>query len=91
MQKNSRPGHLYRPHPGEVLKRRYIDKSPLTQHEIAVRLGINTNQLSCFINCNCDLTLELAKKLELVSGISSAAWMNYKIAYDIYKAADLSN
>nr|WP_283620493.1 HigA family addiction module antitoxin [Alteromonas macleodii] len=84
----SRPEHLKRPHPGEVFKRRCMSKSSLKQNEIAQCLSISTKHLSRFINGHSNLTIELARKLEAVSGISAQAWMHYQVAYDLYRTAN---
>ena len=87
-ERASRPEHLKRPHPGEVFKRRCMSKSPLKQTEIAQCLEISTKHLSRFVNGHSNLTIEFARKLEAVSGISAQAWMHYQVAYDLYRTAN---
>lgn len=83
----SRDEGLHRPHPGDVFKRRCLSKSRLKQPEIAVLMGISPKHLSRFINGHVSVQIELARKLESVTNISAAAWLNYQNAYDLYKTA----
>ena len=87
-ERGSRPEHLKRPHPGEVFKRRCMSKSPLKQSEIAQCLEVSCKHLSRFVNGHSSLTIEFARKLEAVSGISAQAWMHYQVAYDLYRTAN---
>ena len=86
-ERASRPEHLKRPHPGEVFKRRCMAKSPLKQSEVAQCLEVSTKHLSRFVNGHSNLTVEFARKLDAVSGISAKAWMHYQVAYDLYRTA----
>ncbi|MDO6473837.1 HigA family addiction module antitoxin [Alteromonas sp. 1_MG-2023] len=78
---------LFRPHPGEVFKRRCLSKTKLKQPEIADLMGVSTKHLSRFINGHVTVQIDLARKLESVTNISAAAWLNYQNAYDLYKTA----
>lgn len=42
-QQVSRPEDLPRPHPGDVFKRRFIEKTSLKRPEIAAVLGVSEN------------------------------------------------
>jgi addiction module HigA family antidote len=83
----SRPEHLPRPHPGSVFKRRVLDKINLNHAVVAEKIGISTKHLSRFVNGHVSVTIELARKLEAATSISAAAWMNYQVAYDLYRTA----
>ncbi|MDF2179171.1 HigA family addiction module antitoxin [Aliiglaciecola sp. CAU 1673] len=86
----SRPEHLYRPHPGEVFKRRCLSKTELTQKEVAEKMGISPKHLSRFINGHVQVEITLARKLESVTNISAGAWLHYQTAYDLYKTANMN-
>jgi len=81
----SRPEHLPRPHPGSVFKRRVLDIVNLNRATVAEKIGISTKQLSRFVNGHAPVTIEFARKLEAATSISAAAWMNYQVAYDLYR------
>jgi addiction module HigA family antidote len=84
----SRPESLPRSHPGAVFKRRVLDRANLKRSEVAERLGISEKHLSRFVNGHVSLTIEFARKLEAATNISAAAWMNYQVAYDLYKTSN---
>ena len=86
-QETSRSESLFRPHPGEVFKRRCLSKTILKQEEIAKRIGISTKHLSRFSNGHIRVGVELARKLEACTNISANAWLNYQTQYDLYKTA----
>lgn len=84
----NRSEELFRPHPGEVFKRRCLSKTKLKHPEVASQLGVSDKHLSRFINGHVSVRIELARKLESVTNISAAAWLNYQNAYDLYRTAD---
>jgi antitoxin HigA-1 len=85
-----RPEYLYRPHPGEVFKRRCLSKTNLTQEEVANRIGISAKHLSRLVNGHVHVEVGLARKLEACTNISAGAWLHYQVQYDLYQTPKLN-
>ncbi|SET58874.1 HigA family addiction module antitoxin [Thalassotalea agarivorans] len=88
-QQVSRPEDLPRPHPGDVFKRRFIEKTSLKRPEIAAVLGVSEKHLSRFVNGHIRVEVAFARKLEACTNVSANAWLHYQIQYDLYKTAKL--
>ncbi|MDO6428905.1 HigA family addiction module antitoxin [Thalassotalea sp. 1_MG-2023] len=87
----ARAESLHRPHPGEVLKRRFLDKTELKRPEVAEMIGISTKHLSRLINGHIHVEVNLARKLEACTNLSARAWLHYQNQYDLYTTTKLSN
>jgi addiction module HigA family antidote len=81
-KKTERPDSLYRPHPGQVFKRRFISKTTLKQEKVAKRIGISFQHLSRFLNCEVDVDVELSNKLSTYTNLSAYAWLHYQTQHD---------
>jgi addiction module HigA family antidote len=77
-----RPESQYRPHPAEVFKRRFLSKTTLKQEEVAKRIGISSQQLSRFLNCEVDVDVELSNKLSAFTNLSAECWLYYQTQHD---------
>ena len=80
-----RSNSLYRPHPGEVLKRRVLDKTKQPYKEVAKILGISELNLSLLIQGKMNITDQLAQQLASMTKISADTWLYYQYEYDLYK------
>lgn len=81
-----RPDRLYRPHPGEVIKRRVLDTLAITPQQLSQTMGEHADLLNDVLNKEKPIDISLAEKLAQVSGISVQAWMQYQHAYDAHQA-----
>ncbi|MDN4501403.1 HigA family addiction module antitoxin [Alteromonadaceae bacterium BrNp21-10] len=75
-------------HPGLIFNERVLQQHNITQTEAALRLHMSRKQVSLFVNAKSDVSVSLAKKLEISTGISAGFWLNLQKAYDLYKARD---
>jgi len=76
-------------HPGEVLKKLWLEPMGLTMTEAAAMLGVSRKTVSKIINGHGAITPEMALRLEIVFGTSAQAWMNMQTAYDLWHMAKL--
>jgi addiction module HigA family antidote len=87
----TRSDSLFRPHPGEVFKRRCLSKTSLKQNEVAEHIGVSAKHLSRFTNGHVHVGVELARKLEACTNISASAWLTYQTHYDLFTTVKLEN
>ena len=76
---------LHRPHPGKILKRRFLDKKELKRLEAAEVIGISSKQLSRLIDGHVHVDVNLARQLEAYTNLSAGTWLHYQKQYDLYQ------
>lgn len=72
-------------HPGEFIRRVYIDEGELKQADIAAALRVNRSTLSRLIKGDSDVTPQMALKLHKVLGRTAQSWMNMQQAHSLAK------
>lgn len=72
-------------HPGSYVED-IIDDLNISQNEFAERLGTSSKTVSELVNGLCNISPDLAYKLEQLTSISFDMWMNLQNAYDKKKA-----
>ena len=73
-------------HPGEVLKKLYLDELGLTITKAAEKLAMPRAALSEIINCRRNVSPKTAIKFAKAFGGSAGRWLNMQAAYDLYQA-----
>lgn len=73
-------------HPGEFIKRVYIEEAGLTASAIAEGLRVNKGTFSRLLRGLNDVTPAMALKLSAVLGRSAQSWMNMQSAHSLAKA-----
>lgn len=68
-------------HPGYYVAE-IVEDMGITQDEFAARLGTTGKTLSQLINGQCNLSMDLAKKLSAMLGTSPDLWLNLQTAYE---------
>lgn len=66
--------------PGETIKEQLVEKG-MKQKEFAVRMGMSEKHTSRLINGEVQLTIEMARKLEMVLGVPTQFWCNLESLY----------
>lgn len=66
--------------PGETMKEQLQDRN-MSQKEFALRMGMTEKHISRLINGEVHLTVETARKLELVFGVPAQFWCNLESTY----------
>lgn len=72
-------------HPGEFIKRVYIETENLDSNIIAQKLQISPDELNRLINGYSNITPDLATKLSNVLGRSPESWQLMQSNYDLWK------
>lgn len=75
--------------PGETIKEQLVDRC-MKQKEFAMRMGMSEKHISKLINGEVQLTVDVARKLEMVLGTPTQFWCNLESQYreDIIKAEE---
>jgi len=76
-------------HPGVVFKERFLSRHGISNSEAARKLHMSREQVSRFVNGHSALTRELAKKLEVSTGVSMKYWLSRQMAHDLQQAETL--
>jgi HTH-type transcriptional regulator/antitoxin HigA len=65
--------------------REWCDENETTQADLAWVLGISQKHMSALVRGRATLTIPMAVKLEVATGISARMWMNLEFEYRIRK------
>lgn len=75
-------------HPGLIFNERILIPHKISQTGAAKSLHMSRKQISLFVNGEATVSILLAKKLEISTGISAGFWLNIQKNYDLYMARD---
>ncbi len=75
-------------HPGEVLKRDFLDEMGITPYALSRDAGIDKGKLSRIINGKASISADTALRLATYFGTSADSWMNLQARYDLEIAKD---
>jgi addiction module HigA family antidote len=71
------------PHPGDFIRTEIIEPAGLTVTAAASALGVSRPALSSLLNCNADLSGDMALRIEKAFGVRMDTLMRMQSAYDI--------
>jgi len=74
------------PHPGEYLKHDVLPALGMTITELADHLGVTRATLSALVNCNSDLSLEMAQRLGKAFRNGTRFWYTLQMQRNIWLA-----
>ena len=73
-------------HPGEFIKRVYLDPLNVGSNELARKLQVSPGLVSRLINGQTDLSPAMALKLSKVLGRSPESWLLMQDNFDLWQA-----
>lgn len=76
-----RSNQLTAKHPGYVFEHRFLNSSTRCTSEIALEMGVSSDDLVDFLNGNVSVNSTFATKLADVTGMSAAFWVNLQRIY----------
>lgn len=81
------------PHPGEFIKKVYLDpvKDTVSRSEVARHLNVSRSAFNRLVNMDSDLTCEMALRLSRVLGGSPESWLGLQSAYDLWNKSKKMN
>lgn len=72
-------------HPGEMLKKEFLEPLGMTQRELADCMGVHVPRVNELITGKRGVTPETAAMLARVFDTSERFWLNLQSAYDLYE------
>ena len=80
---------LYPPiHPGEILLDDFIEGFGITQHKLAVSIGVPPRRINEIVHGKRGITADTALRLGKNFGVEPIFWMNLQNLYEIELAED---
>ena len=75
-------------HPGEVLMEDFIEGFGITQHKLAVAIGVPPRRINEIVHGKRGITADTAVRLSRYFGTTSEFWMNLQMRYELERAED---
>lgn len=70
-------------HPGEILMLEYLEPLNVTQHRLAVAIGVPPRRINEIVHGKRRITPDTALRLAHFFGTSERFWLNVQARYDI--------
>ena len=75
---------LYPPiHPGEILQEDFLDGFGITQHKLAVSIGVPPRGINEIVHGKRRITADTALRLGRYFGMSAQFWVNLQARYEL--------
>lgn len=71
--------------PGQVLKEKLLDGMNLTQAELARAIGISCPRLNMILKGRCQISAEIALRIERVFDISPQYWLRVRNEFELFE------
>jgi len=78
------------PHPGEILKREFLEPLDMTQTELSERLDVPFPRVNEIINGKRAVTPETAIMLSELFEVSALFWIDLQKKYDLFRVSNSS-
>ncbi|WP_217614987.1 HigA family addiction module antitoxin [Cellulomonas sp. GbtcB1] len=75
-------------HPGEVLQEDFLDGFGITQHKLAVSIGVPPRRINEIVHGKRSVSADTALRLAKFFGTSAQFWLNLQARYDLDLAED---
>src|SRR5690554_3169803 len=70
-------------HPGNVFRTRFLKRHSITITDAAKKMHMQRAQLSRFVNGGTPVSLQLALKIEVATGVSAKYWLLRQVDFDL--------
>ena len=75
-------------HPGEILAEEYLAPLGVTQHRLAVAIGVPPRRINEIVHGKRRISADTALRLARFFGTSERFWMNLQVRYDLEAERD---
>lgn len=75
-------------HPGEVLAEEYLEPLGVTQHRLAVAIGVPPQRIDEIVHGKRGISADTALRLGRFFGTSERFWLNLQSRYDLEREKD---
>lgn len=76
-------------HPGEVLAEDYLEPLGVTQHRLAVAIGVPPRRINEIVHGKRGISADTALRLARFFGTSERFWLNLQSRYDLEREKDV--
>ena len=76
-------------HPGEVLMEDFIEGFGITQHKLAIAIGVPPRRINEIVHGKRGITADTAMRLSRYFGTTPGFWMNLQMRYELDRAEDV--
>lgn len=80
------PTHRVPTHPGEMLRKEFLEPLHITQRDLADAIGVPYQRINEIVNQRRGITPSTALRLARYFGTSSSFWLNGQMRWDLYHA-----
>lgn len=81
--------NIYPPiHPGEILVEEFLDPMGITQHKLAVSIGVPPRRINEIVHGKRRITADTALRLGRFFGVTAQFWINLQSHYDLEVATE---
>ena len=77
---------LINPHPGEILKKEFLEELGMSQNALADALKVPRNRIHAIVNGNRSITADTDLRLCKFFKLSDGYWLRLQNAYDTMEA-----
>ena len=70
-------------HPGEILQVEYLEPLGVTQHRLAVAIGVSPRRINEIVHGKRGITADTALRLARYFGTSDRFWLNLQSRYEL--------
>ena len=70
-------------HPGEILQLEYLEPLGVTQHRVAVAIGVPPRRINEIVHGKRGITADTALRLARYFGTSERFWLNLQSRYEL--------
>ena len=74
------------PHPGEFIRKIYITPHNISVRKVAESLGVSPSTLNRVLNCESNISPEMALRLSKALGRSPESWLAMQDQYNLWHA-----
>ncbi|UIZ92838.1 HigA family addiction module antidote protein [Corynebacterium sp. CNCTC7651] len=75
-------------HPGEILMEDFLNEMGITQHKLAVSIGVPPRRINEIAHGKRAITADTALRLAKFFGVSPQFWLGLQTQYDLDEAED---
>ena len=75
-------------HPGEILREEYLEPLGITQHRLAVEIGVPPRRINEIVHGKRGITADTALRLARYFGTSERFFLNLQARYEIERERD---
>src|SRR3954471_18216524 len=86
ISKGSIMGQLRNPHPGEILKKEFLNQINVSQNQLAQSIGVPSNRIHAIVNGTRNITADTDLRLCKFFGLTEGYFLRLQNAYDTMEA-----